>query len=104
MIECNALQARVFYAWRQYLNDKNNRHHHKNNAVEKTWHLLVKGSKQELKRSFDIWKENRQHCNAKARKYANLLLKGRKVSMSDAFTKWKSYCGLLEYAVRTRVL
>jgi len=26
MIECNQIQARVFYAWRQYLNDKMTRY------------------------------------------------------------------------------
>ena len=40
MIECNQLQAKVFYAWRQYLNDKMDRYHRKTSAIEKTWYLL----------------------------------------------------------------
>ena len=45
MVECNQIQARVFYAWRQYLNDKMTRYHHKTSAIDKTWHLLVLGTR-----------------------------------------------------------
>lgn len=65
MVECNQIQARVFYAWRQYLNDKMTRYHHKTSAIDKTWHLLVVGVRQEKKRAFQIWKEKKRFDDEK---------------------------------------
>ena len=65
MIECNQIQARVFYAWRQYLNDKMKRYHRKTNAIEKTWYLLGRSTREEMKRAMSLWKEKNRYNNHK---------------------------------------
>lgn len=104
MIECNQLQARVFYAWRQYQNDKLDRYHFKTNAIEKTWHLLSKGAKSEVKRALDIWKAKCQFAQEKQRKYLQLMMRKKNNALGDAFRHWKQYNTLIEYHVRTRIL
>lgn len=104
MIECNQIQARVFYAWRQYLNDKMTRYHRKTNAIDKTWFLLARGVQQEKKRAFQIWKEKKRFGNEKTRQLRHLLKQKNDKARRLAFSSWQSYCSSLDYAVRKHVL
>ena len=59
VVDANRLQAKVFYAWRQYQQNKMDRYTFKTNAIERIWHLLVKGGQKEKKRALTIWKQRK---------------------------------------------
>lgn len=56
---CQKLTDRVFYAWRQYVHQKQEVYHFKQNSIEKIWFRLVTDSRKEIKRAFDVWKQKR---------------------------------------------
>jgi hypothetical protein len=45
VIDCNRLQAKVFYAWRQYQRDKMDSYRFKTNAIEKIWFHLERDAR-----------------------------------------------------------
>ena len=76
VLDCNQLQAKVFYAWRNYLLKKLDRYHLKTNAVESAWNILHRSANVELKRAITIWKEKVRFDNSKV-KAAMVLTKKR---------------------------
>jgi uncharacterized protein (UPF0335 family) len=83
-VDCNRLQARVFYAWQKYQQDKMDAYHFKTNAIQKIWHLLNKEAKQEKKRAIDIWKQ-KQGFHGFTKKAVKSVIKKR------TFYNWKSW-------------
>lgn len=51
MIEANRIQSRVFYAWKNILKAKIDSYHLKSRSIEKTWFLLSKTCRNEMKRA-----------------------------------------------------
>lgn len=45
VVDCNRLQAKTFYAWKQYQQTKLDRYQYKTNSIEIIWYLLNKGAK-----------------------------------------------------------
>jgi hypothetical protein len=61
MIEANRIQSRVFYAWKNILRAKIDSYHLKSRSIEKTWFLLTKTCRNEMKRAISIWKEKSRY-------------------------------------------
>jgi hypothetical protein len=59
VINCDKLIRRVFYAWKQYQQDKMDTYHFKTNAIEAIWHRVTQDARKEMKRAFDIWKQKK---------------------------------------------
>ena len=47
----------------KYLNNKMDRYHRKTNAIEKTWFILGRNSRYEMKRAMAVWKEKNRFNN-----------------------------------------
>ena len=45
--DCNRLQSKVFYAWKQYQRDKQDRYYFKTNSIDRIWHIMNKESQKE---------------------------------------------------------
>jgi hypothetical protein len=88
MIEANRIQSRVFYAWKNILKSKIDSYHLKSRSIEKTWFLLSKTSKNEMKRAITIWKEKSRYQNLKFKKYISLIRNiTNKIKLKN-FQKW----------------
>lgn len=104
VIDCNKLQAKVFYAWRQYQRDKMDSYHFRTSGIQRLWHMMAKGSKQELKRSLDIWKQKLGFQSHLQSKFQNLIKKRNEVNMRQAVYTWRHYSLTLDHACRIRIL
>jgi len=103
MINFNRLQAKVFYALKQYMTDKTDRYYFKTNAIEKIWYLLKWNAKCELKTALQIWKEAHGFDNHKLRRFRALIRKQNQDNLSYCVNTWRSFGKYMEYQCRVKV-
>jgi outer membrane receptor for ferrienterochelin and colicin len=78
----------MFYAWKQYQQDKMDRYLFKTNAIEKIWFLMNRGAKKEMKRAMTIWKLRKQFNIHKTNKLRAAILNMQKDKCKKAFNRW----------------
>lgn len=68
------------------------------------WHRLQTESRREKKRYFDIWKQKREFEKGALLKLRRIFKKKHLRRCEDVFQAWLSYCNLLEYHCRIKIL
>lgn len=79
-------------------------YHFRTSGVQRLWHMLAKGSKQELKRALDIWKGKLSFQSHSVSKLQNLIKRRNEVNMRKAVYTWRHYSLSLDNACRIRIL
>lgn len=76
----------------------------KNNSIERIWHLLNRGAKQEQKRALAIWKERQSFDKYKLRKIKAVLRKRNNNNLTIAMNFWRGYSNVLNHHCRVHIL